>query len=118
MIIFLKQIPMRKIAVILFLMIFSLSVMGGGDDKKLFSLFPVPLKSAVLRVKLNVGYAEPLTIELRNLIGRKLQEKTFPVGSDEIAFNDMDTYPNGLYVIIAKDSFGKIVESTKFIIDK
>lgn len=109
---------MKRVVAIFFFLLLNVSLLAGSDDKKLFSLYPVPLKTAVLRVKLNNSYSEPLTIELRNLIGRKLQEKTFPVGSDEISFQDMDSYPNGIYVVLAKDAFGKIIESTKFVIEK
>lgn len=109
---------MKRILAIFLFLVLNGSLLAGSDDKKLFSLYPVPLKTAVLRVKLNNSYSEPLTIELRNLIGRKLQEKTFPVGSDEISFQDMDSYPNGIYVVLAKDAFGKIIESTKFVIEK
>jgi hypothetical protein len=51
------------------------------------------------------------------LVGKKLQEKTM-IGGKNIIFQDMDIYPNGLYVIIAKDVNGKILETSKFIINK
>lgn len=114
--IFLYQ-QMKKLYSLLLILLISFSSIAGGEDTKLFSLFPVPLRSSVLKVKLNVAISEPLTIELRNLIGKKLQEKTFPKGVDEISFQDMN-YPNGLYVVLAKDAYGKIIESSKFLIDK
>jgi hypothetical protein len=89
-----------------------------GDDTKMFSLFPVPLKGSRLSVKLNTASSGIVGVELRNLIGKKLQEKGFPKGVDEVVFEDMDTYPSGVYVVLAKDGYGKIVEISKFIINK
>lgn len=110
---------MRKIYTILFLLLLHFSVFAGnGDDTKMISLFPVPLKGSRLSVKLNVPNSAISAVELRNLIGKKLQEKAFPVGENEVVLEDMDTYPNGVYVVLAKDSYGKIVEISKFIINK
>lgn len=89
-----------------------------GDENKIFSLYPVPLKTSKLTVKRNIFNNDFTTVELRNLIGKKLQEKEFPKGAEEVSFEDMDTYPNGVYVVLAKDSYGKIIESAKFIINK
>lgn len=100
------------------MLLFSLHGMAAGDDTKLFSLYPVPLKTNRLFVHINNTSASINTIELRNLIGKKMQEKTFPAGSDEIYFDDMDTYPNGLYVVLAKDANGKVLEINKFILNK
>lgn len=110
---------MNKLYGILLLLLLHLSVSAGnGDDTKMISLFPVPLKGSRLSVKLNVPNSTISAVELRNLIGKKLQEKPFPKGENEVVLEDMDTYPNGVYVVLAKDSYGKIVEISKFIINK
>jgi hypothetical protein len=109
---------MKKFYTIMLFLFMSVSVIAGNDDGKLFYLYPVPLKGNILSVKLNTASANITSIELRNLVGRKLNEKFFAKGSDELMFDDMDSYPNGVYVVIAKDSYGKIVEIAKFIINK
>ncbi len=109
---------MSKLYLIILLIILYFPSMGNGDDNKMFSLFPVPLKGSRLSVKLNTASSSISAVELRNLIGKKLQEKGFPKGVDEVVFEDMDTYPSGVYVVLAKDSYGKIVEISKFIINK
>ena len=102
---------------LLFCLHFS-GLAGSGEDSKMISLFPVPLKGSRLSVKINVPNSTISGVELRNLIGKKLQEKSFSKGSDEVVLEDMDTYPNGVYVILAKDPYGKIIEISKFIINK
>lgn len=110
---------MRKIYIVLLFVLLQLTAFAGsGDDTKMFSLFPVPLKGSRLSVRLNVSNALVASVEMRNLVGKKLQEKMFTKGENEVVFEDMDTYPNGVYVILAKDSYGKIVEISKFIINK
>ena len=88
------------------------------DEIKLFSLFPVPLKTSRLTVRLNIFNQGVRTIEVRNLIGKKIQEKQFPIGTTEIYFDDIDTNPNGVYVVLAKDANGKILEISKFVLNK
>lgn len=110
---------MRKFRFLLVLLLLSVTLsLRAGDDGKLISLFPVPLKGSVLTVRLNAPNSTVSGVELRNLIGKKLQEKDFPKGNAEIVFTDMDTYPNGVYVVLAKDSYGKIAEIAKFIINR
>lgn len=110
---------MRYFFTLLMVTVLHFSVLAGnGDDNKMVSLFPVPLKGSRLSVKLNVPNSAISAVELRNLIGKKLQEKTFPKGENEVVLEEMDVYPNGVYVILAKDGYGKIVEISKFIINK
>ncbi|MEZ5045529.1 MAG: hypothetical protein R2831_00910 [Chitinophagaceae bacterium] len=93
-------------------------VLISANDEKLFTLSPVPLSGNVLKVRANMYVDTDLKVELRNLIGRKLQEKKFPKYAEEIFFNDMLQYPNGLYVIQFKDLSNKIIESSKFNINR
>ena len=110
---------MKKIYVLLLLVFLHISALAvSGEDTKMISLFPVPLKGSRLSVKINVANSVISSVELRNLVGKKLQEKSFPKGGDEVILEDMDAYPNGIYVILAKDGYGKIVEISKFIINK
>ena len=109
---------MKKGILIVFITIKALQIsFAVGEENRLFTLFPVPLTSNTLTVSATSIYTNIGTIELRNLVGKKLQEKTM-VGGKNVVFQDMDVYPNGLYVIIAKDVNGKILETSKFIINK
>lgn len=96
----------------------QLALFAGNNDIKLFSLYPVPLVTPRLTVKMNQTSVEVSAFELRNLIGKKLQEKKLPKSAEEVVFEEMDTYPNGIYIILAKDAFGKIIETSKFTIDR
>lgn len=111
---------MKKTLLILLLLITHLWSVA-GDDIKMFSLYPVPLKTSRLSVKRNGDHAENgkiAKVELRNLIGKKLQSHDFEKNTEEVIFQDMDSYPNGIYVVMALDSYGKIIETAKFIINK
>jgi hypothetical protein len=92
--------------------------MAAGDDVKLFSLYPVPLRFGRLSVQMNVSGSGVSSIEVRNLIGKRIQEKKLPSGSDMITFDAMDVYPDGVYIVLAKDANGKVLEILKFNIDK
>ena len=111
---------MKKLVSILLFLLHHL-ISFGGEDSKMFSLYPVPVKTSKLSVKRNTDNAENgkiATVELRNLIGKKLQSHEFEKNTEEVIFEDMDSYPNGIYVVIAIDSYGKIIETAKFIINK
>jgi CRISPR/Cas system CMR-associated protein Cmr3 (group 5 of RAMP superfamily) len=103
---------------LLFLFLFITQMAFAGKKDPVLLLSPIPLTSSVLKVDILQPTLSIASIELRNLIGRELQNKKRMGGTDFIEFQDMDTYPNGLYVIIAKDAQGKIIETTKFIINK
>jgi hypothetical protein len=109
---------MKKIVTFLFIVLMSVNCLAAGDDIKLFSLYPVPLKQNRLFVKLNYNTPTVSKVEVRNLLGKKIQEKQFPFGSDEIFFDEMDTNPDGVYIVLAKDTDGKVLEISKFIINK
>lgn len=88
-----------------------------ADDGKLFSLYPVPMISNTLTVK--VHSTVPIaTFELRSLIGKKLQEKKYNGTEAEVVFTDLSQYYSGIYVVVAKDANGKIVETMKFTINR
>ncbi len=111
---------MKKTLFLLLLVIMQLLAYA-GDDNKMFSLYPVPLKSSKLSVKRNTDNADNAkiaSVELRNLIGKKLQSHDFDKNAEEVIFEDMDSYPNGIYVILAIDGYGKIIETAKFMINK
>jgi hypothetical protein len=109
---------MKKFYSFLLFLFLSINSFAGGDEVKLFSIYPVPLKSSRLFVKLNFIVPVVQKIEIRNLIGKKIQEKEFPIGSDQIYFDEIDANPNGVYIVLAKDANGKVLEISKFILNK
>jgi hypothetical protein len=81
-------------------------------------LYPVPLKDNKLKIRLKPSTAgKAKTLELRNFIGKKLQELSCD-GKKELEFSDMRQYPEGVYVVLVKGKNGKIEESAKFMISK
>ncbi len=108
---------MPRFLILLFALFLTVRVQA-GDDVKLISLYPVPLKTSTLFVKLNQTGSGINRIELRNLIGKKMQEKSVLSGTDEIYFDDLLAYPNGVYVVIAKNNDGKVLEISKFILNR
>ena len=110
---------MRPVLTIISLLLCLLVVIPThADDTKTFTLSPVPLSGSVLKVKLNKTTTPISVCELRNLVGTKLQVKTFPAGSDELYFLDMTQYPNGVYMVAALDAYGKVVDISKFMINR
>jgi len=109
---------MRKFYIFLFCLLFSVRAFAGGDDVKIFSLYPVPLKTNRLFVHFNLTTPTVSSVELRNLIGKKIQEKKCHAEIHDLVFEDMNLNPNGIYIVLAKDAQGKVIEILKFIINK
>ncbi len=111
---------MKKVISIIFFTLFTLGCFA-ADEPKLFSLFPIPLKSNTLFVERNKDAKDCMKIvnvELRNLIGKCIQAIPFDASEMKTAFVEMDSYPNGIYIVLAKDAYGKIIESAKFVINR
>ncbi|HNB81191.1 MAG TPA: T9SS type A sorting domain-containing protein [Chitinophagaceae bacterium] len=108
---------MRLFSVFIVLVFFTLHLRA-GDEVRLMSLYPVPLKNSTLNVRINIPGSGLAHLELRNLIGKKLQEQEVPAGTEEVVFGSMDTYPNGVYVVVAKNASDKVLEISKFIMNK
>ena len=67
---------MKKGILILFITLAALQIsIAGSEDNRLFTLYPVPLSSSTLTVSATSIYTNIGSIELRNLVGKKLQEK-------------------------------------------
>lgn len=108
---------MKTIFSILISLSFTFSVLA-ADDVKLLSLYPVPLKTSTLSVKINFSGTGITKIELRNLIGKKIEEKEIFPNTEEVYFYGVDSNPDGVYIIIARNANGKVLEISKFILNK
>ncbi len=109
---------MKQIIIVVLLLLNGISAYAMADEGKSVVLSPVPLTGSSLTVKVINPNVRIERVELRNLIGKKLQEKIFPSGSTQVIMEDMDSYPSGVYMVLSKDSYGKVVEINKFIINK
>lgn len=105
----------KKLYLLILVTLLSLPLFSKEDDK-LFSLWPVPLTTDVLTVKIS-AHTNIATFEIRSVLGKKLQEKKYN-GEEELVFTDMSLYYNGIYVVVARDANGKIVETLKFTINR
>lgn len=107
-----------KRTVIILSLVFLTSFLATAQRNTTVTLFPVPCNIDILTVGMKPMTASKVSIvELRNFIGRKLQTVRSD-GRNEIKFNDMVQYPEGVYVILFKDKNGKFIESAKFTIAK
>ena len=53
------------------------------------------------------------------MVGKKLREQQLlDRNTTELSFNDLDDVPQGVYLVIARDEYGKILQSNKFLISK
>lgn len=74
--------------------------------------------------KLNVKISNNLRqqiykVEIVNVVGKKLREQQLlDRNTTEVSFNDLDDVPQGVYLVIARDEYGKILQSNKFLISK
>ena len=109
---------MRIFFLNLIFLLCTVQYISGSDDKRPFKIYPVPCDRNELTAEVMQVASGIASFELRNLIGRRLQLKTILNGDDIVVFLDMLDYPEGIYVIIAKNADGKFVASTKFIIER
>jgi hypothetical protein len=82
------------------------------------SVYPVPAKTSVY-VRLSQGLKSQVDrMEMVNVIGRKVMEQTIAdKNTTEIVFNNLNSLPKGLYMVIARDKYGKILQSAKMVIN-
>ena len=67
---------MTKIYTSILLILITFQVaLAGNDDNRLFTMFPVPLNLSTLTIHPTSTNTNISTVELRNLVGKKLQEK-------------------------------------------
>lgn len=58
-------------------------------------------------------------VEIINLIGRKIKEqKIITKSTTEISFNDIGELPQGIYMVVARDEYGQILQSAKLVISR
>ncbi len=104
----------------------STEVFAQGNEKtiitnqdKTITVYPIPANSSV-NVRLSSSLrTEVEKVEIINLIGRKLSEQTIiDRSTTDITFNNLNEMPQGIYMVVARDRSGKIVQSAKMIINR
>lgn len=117
----------KLIPIFLLLLFPWLSSMGQNSDngkriitnsEKVITIYPIPAKT-VAYVRISPALQSDIEkIEIVNLIGKKVAEQTvIDKNISEYIFNNLNEYPKGIYIIITRDKYGKIVQSAKMIID-
>lgn len=93
-------------------------VFSTTSDKKI-TAYPVPANSVVY-FKLSPGLrAEAKTVELVSVIGRTVATQRVIAGdTDDIMFNNLSQLSEGVYIGVTKNADGKILQTTKLIIQR
>lgn len=104
----------------------SLQAAAQGSEKPVLTnqdrsitIYPIPANSYVT-IHLSPSLrSEVEKVEIVNLIGRRLSEQVIMnKQTTEISFTNLNEMPQGIYIVIARDKFGKIVQSAKMVINR
>lgn len=58
-------------------------------------------------------------VEIVNVIGKKLKEQQIiDKNTTDIMFNNLGDLPPGIHMVILRDEYGKILQSSKFMINR
>jgi hypothetical protein len=103
----------------------SVSAQQGGEktlitnQDRTLTVYPIPANNRV-NVRLSSALRQEVDkVEIVNLIGRKLTEQVIiDNNTTEITFNDLGDFPEGIYMVMARDKSGKIIQSSKLVINR
>lgn len=89
------------------------------NQDKSITVYPVPANS-IVNVRLSSGLRNEVDkVEIINLIGRKLTEQAIiDKSTTNITFNNLSDMPQGIYMVVARDKSGKIIQSAKMVINR
>jgi len=89
------------------------------SQDKTITVFPIPANN-VVNVRLTSSLRNDIDkVEIVNLIGRKLTEQTIiDRNTTDITFNNLGDMPQGIYMVVARDRAGKIIQSAKMVINR
>ena len=89
-----------------------------ANQDKTISVYPVPTNS-VAYIRLSPALKNEVEkVEIVNLIGRRVADQPVVDKNAEIVFTNLNEQPQGIYMVIARDKFGKILQSAKMVINK
>ncbi|RQO31314.1 hypothetical protein DBR32_04950 [Taibaiella sp. KBW10] len=85
------------------------------SDKKMIA-YPIPANSAVY-FKISVALRnEAKTVELVNVIGKTVAIQNINADGNDIVFGGLNQLPEGIYIGVMKNTEGKIIQTTKLMI--
>lgn len=89
------------------------------NQEKTITIYPVPANSYAT-VRLSPALRNEVDkVEIVNLIGRKMSEQVIMnKQTTEISFTNLNELPQGIYIVVARDKFGKIVQSAKMVVNR
>lgn len=89
------------------------------NTEKYITIFPMPVDHTV-RIRLSPALQNEVSrVEIVNIIGRTVVEQNIiDKNTIDLTFNNLSQLPQGVYMIVTKDKFGKVVQSAKMIISR
>lgn len=89
------------------------------NQDKTITVYPIPANTSV-NVRLSASLRNEVDkVEIISLIGRKLTEQTIiDRNTTDITFNNLNDVPQGIYMVVARDKGGKIIQSAKMVINR
>jgi hypothetical protein len=89
------------------------------NQDKTITVYPIPANN-VVNIRLSSSLRNEVEkVEIINLIGRKLTEQPIiDKGTTDITFNNLSEMPQGIYMVVARDKSGKIIQSAKMVINR
>lgn len=89
------------------------------NQDRTIKIYPVPANS-VVNISLSPALRNEVDkVEIINLIGRKITEQTIlDRSSMNITFNNLSEVAQGIYMVVARDKYGKIIQSAKMVINR
>jgi hypothetical protein len=89
------------------------------NQDKTLTIFPIPANNRVT-VRVSQGLrADVDKIQIVNLIGRVIAEQTIiDTNTTEITFNDLSDVAQGIYLVNARDKSGRLIQSSKMVINR
>lgn len=89
------------------------------NQDKTLTVYPVPVTSTVHIYISPSLRPEIAKIEIYSLIGRKvLEQSILDPNTTDISFSNLSQLPSGIYMVIGRGKYGKIIKSAKMVIDK
>ena len=90
-----------------------------SNQERTLVVYPTPA-TTVATVRLSAALrSEVSKIEIVNLIGRKIDEQSvFDKNTTEFTFNNLGSAASGIYMVVARDRSGKIIQSAKMVISR
>ncbi len=82
------------------------------------TVYPMPATTTAY-IRIAAGLRNDVDqIEIVNVVGRKVTaQKIVDKGTTEVVFNNLGNLPKGIYVVVARDQYGKILQSAKLLLN-